>query len=456
MRTISIVGAGQAGTLLAVGLQNSGYDVRLYSDKSALEIRDETSPTGTAAIFADAVDVERRLGCDTYEDRFAPMNGIHLFFGPKVGQELVHFGAPLEEASGAAVDVRLKSYDRMQQLERLGGKISVEAVDVNRLDQIADDSDLTLVSTGKGGLASLFPRDPERSVYDAPQRNLAMILVRGIATDGSAYPNRLPGLTPVCFNLFGDAGEIFWVPFLHKSGEQVWCLVFEARPGGPFDRWADVTTLEEAFETASGLVREFTPWDWGTMREMEPLTQDRYSWLKGRVPPSVRAAVGRTPNGHPVMALGDTSVSYDPIAGQGAGSGVRQAGQYHDAIVARGEEAFDEKWIRKTFERFYDTHAEGTYRFTNTLLEPLDKTGVRVMTACFADQRLASQLVKAFNRPPTAVPWFAERAASDGWIREHTSRSPGAVVRSGTLRIIKGQLKQKISGSHFPRAENGL
>jgi 2-polyprenyl-6-methoxyphenol hydroxylase-like FAD-dependent oxidoreductase len=452
MRTISVVGAGQAGTLLAVGLRKAGYDVQLFSDKTAEQMRDDIAPTGAAAIFADSVDVERRLGCDTYEQQSVPMDGIHLFFSPKVGQELVHFGAPLEEAAGAAVDVRLKSYDRMRQLEELGGRLVIDSVDVDSLDEIAADSALTVVSTGRGGLSTLFPRHPGRSVYDKPQRQLLMILVRGIATDGTAFPNRLPGQTPVCFNLFGDAGEFFWVPFLHKSGEPVWCMLFEAKPGGPFDRWADVSTVEQAFETAAGLVREFTPWDWESMRHMEPMSDDRFSWLKGSIPPTVRQGAGKTPGGHAVLSLGDTSVSYDPIGGQGAGSGVQQAGHYFDAIVERGERPWDAEWMDETFERFYASHVAGTYRFNNTLLEPLDKTGVRVMTACFADQRLASQFLKTFNRPPTAFPWISDRAAADEWIRAHTGRAAASVVRSGTARIVLGQLKNKVLGRHFARS----
>ena len=34
------------------------------------------------------------------------------------------------------------------------------------------------------------------------------------------------------FNLHVDAGEAFWIPFLHKDGEPTWNLLFEAKPGG--------------------------------------------------------------------------------------------------------------------------------------------------------------------------------------------------------------------------------
>ena len=452
MRRISVIGAGQAGTLLSMALQANGFQVDLYTDKTAEEILHETSPTGTAALFHRSVATELRLGCPGYDDKGVPMDALHVCFSPKIGQELVHFGSALGDAAGGAVDVRRKSYDRMVRLAELGGNIVVTSVQPDDLDDIAAGSDLTVVSTGKYGLSSLFARDARRSVYDTPQRNLAMVLVRGIPTDGTAFPNRVEGSTGVCFNLFGDAGEIFWVPFLHKSGENVWCLVFEAKPGGPFDCWADVTTVEQAFATASRLARDYAPWDWPSMRNMEPMLDDPHSWLKGRVTPSVRSGLGTTPGGRPMMSLGDTSVAYDPVAGQGAGSGIRQAGHYFDALLARGDGPFGADWITRTFEGVYEEHIAGTYRFTNLLLEPLGKTPQRVLTACFADQRLATRFAQVFDAPPTAFPWLTERAAADRWIGEHTDRRPGAVVAAGTAKILAGQVRNTLRGSHFPRA----
>jgi cation diffusion facilitator CzcD-associated flavoprotein CzcO len=40
MKRIAIVGAGQSGLQLALGLLGAGYEVSLYSDRSAQEIHD--------------------------------------------------------------------------------------------------------------------------------------------------------------------------------------------------------------------------------------------------------------------------------------------------------------------------------------------------------------------------------------------------------------------------------
>lgn len=452
MHEVSIIGAGHSGTLLAVGLTKAGYKVRLYSDKDAEGIRDNTSPTGTAAIFADSLAVERRLGVKDYGFEANSIDGIHVFFSPKIGQELIDFGSPLgTETAGAAVDVRLRSYDRMVQLESLGAELHIGPVDIEGLDRIAARSDLTVVATGKGGLSGLFPRDPVRSVFTSPQRKLTMILVRGIPTDGSAFSNRIPGHTPVCFNLFGDAGEIFWVPFLHKSGERVWCLVFEARPGGPFDRWDEVKDLAGAFATAKSLVKKYAPWDWAAMQHMEPMGEDSFSWLKGAFPPSIRAGSGATPGGHAVMSLGDSTVSYDPICGQGAGSGVRQAGHIYDSVLARQGAQLNRGWMEETQEAFYRSHIDPTYRFTNTFLEPPAAT-VRILTAAFADQKVASQLLKSFNRPADAFPMLTDSTSGNDWIRQLTGKSGGSIVGRGKLKAIAAMARSTFTGQNFPRA----
>ena len=92
------------------------------------------------------------------------------------------------------------------------------------------------------------------------------------------------------------------------------------------------------------------------------LTWGRKMWalleeLTGAIAPAVRKAVGVLPSGRIVTPLGDTAISYDPIAAQGANSGVKQARHLVDAIVARDERPFDAQWMTSTFDAFWNEHA---------------------------------------------------------------------------------------------------
>ncbi|WP_430649372.1 styrene monooxygenase/indole monooxygenase family protein [Bradyrhizobium uaiense] len=73
-----------------------------------------------------------------------------------------------------AVDTRLRAGDRLGRFLARSGKFVVRPVTPEDLDAIAQDADLTLVATGKGGLSSLFPVDPDRTVYTEPQRHLLL------------------------------------------------------------------------------------------------------------------------------------------------------------------------------------------------------------------------------------------------------------------------------------------
>jgi hypothetical protein len=99
----------------------------------------------------------------------------------------------------------------------------VEKVDPERLDAIAAAHDLVLVATGRGPLAELFPRNAERSVYDRPQRKLAMMIVTGA-------PQAVPGVPflPIKFNFFAPCGEVFWVPYYHRDHGPAWCVLFDS------------------------------------------------------------------------------------------------------------------------------------------------------------------------------------------------------------------------------------
>ena len=449
MTKVAIIGAGQAGTLTAVGLMNAGYDVTVYSDRTADSILNDTAPTGTAFIFGDTVAVERKHGVETFEDVAVPADGIHLFFNPKVGQELVAIRGELDDATGYAVDVRLKSATRMAQLEVGGAQVVIEKVTPQRLDQIAAGNDVTIVATGKGDLAGMFDRDAARSVYSTPQRYLAMVIVKNIPTDGTAFPHRLPGFTPVCFNFYGDIGEFFWVPFYHKTFGKCWNLVIEAKTGSPLDTYRDVESGDQMLERVREIARTYAPWDWETMKNMELVDDDPHAWLKGTFPPTVRKPVAYTESGHAIWGLGDSSFAFDPIGGQGAGCGARQAGYYADAVIERGDGPFDEAFMGTTFEGFYDWHGGPSYGFNNVLLEPLDSTGKLVIISAFGNPAVAQRFFQGFNRPWDLYPMLTNKETAKGWVTAAAGSSWRSANITGTLKIAKGQLRQKTKGRHF-------
>lgn len=445
MRKVAIIGAGQAGLLSAHGLVKAGYDVTLYSDKTPDDFLNKARPTGTAARFDMSLDYERELGLNHWEEQAPHGDGVHLTFSPTPGNILVTLLGRFENYF-LAIDLRLQSARWIEDLIERGGKVEYGNVDIPQLEEIAAENDLTVVAAGRGEIHSLFPRVDARSDYNKPQRKLAMINTNGqkMGFDGT-------DMLPVKFNFFGDSGEAFWVPWYHKDKGQGWSMLFEAKEGGPLDRFDGVKSGEQAVEVGKEVIRDVIPWDYEWCKEMELL--DENSWLVGKFTPEVRECVGTLPNGGKVMSIGDTAMSLDPIGGQGANNGNKMARTVVDCIVERGEQALDEPWMRGTFERFWTRH-HYINMFNNLLLEPLTNPGKELLIAQYGsngkkdnisgNQKIANMFCNNFNDPALITEAFVDMKTARDLIQTATGKPWWRSALAGRLAIGKQQIRQKL------------
>ena len=447
MRSIAIIGSGVTGLVAAHGLLRAGCDVTLYSDRSADQWLNESRPTGTAARFDMARSYERELGLAHWDDVAPDGEGVVLTFCPTLHNPLVTLRGRLTRPF-QAVDLRLQSHRWMHDFEARGGRLVIESVSVESLDAIAAAHDLVIVAAGRADLCRLFARDDARSPYRERQRNLAMIITVG----GPERVADVPFL-PVKFDFLGTDGEIFFIPYHHKDHGRSWNILFEAKPGSRMDRFTNVKSGHEAVFLGKQVVKELFPWDEPFVRDME--LADPLGWLTGRVVPMVRRPAARLASGRVVMALGDTAISYDPIAAQGANSGVKQARHLVAGIVAHEERAFDEEWMTRTFDDFYEEHAGAANVFSNLLLEPITPPARELLIAQYgsdgragntsARQRVANAFVDNFNDPRTLTPSFADMQRSRETIASITGRS---WIRSGVrgrAGILGNQLRLRVS-----------
>jgi flavin-dependent dehydrogenase len=445
VRKIAIVGAGQAGLLAAHALRKHDYEVTLHSDKTPDDFLEKARPTGVAARFDMALEYERELGLEHWTDAAPPMEGVHLHFLPKKGNVLVTLLGRLKRA-GAAIDLRMQSATWMRELAERGGRVEIEQVSVERLEEIAKANDLVLVAAGRGDIMSLFPRDEARSTYSEPQRFLAMVCV----TDASMQMPYAPWFIPVKFNFFAEFGEAFWVPWYSKGKQPCWGMLFEAKSGGPFDRFRECRSAEEVLRISLELIREYMPWDYEPLRDSVPA--DENAWLIGQVTSEVRQVAGTLPSGRVVMAVGDTAQSLDPIGGQGANNGNKMVRMFVEDIVERGEQPFDAEWMRAAQDRFWERHRY-IEQFNNTLLEPLTPAGRDLLIAQYGSdakpgndspqQKIADLFFENFNDPKILTEAFHDRAKARAVIKEHFGSSLTPIVRGG-LGIARGQLRQRM------------
>ncbi len=188
-RRIAVVGAGPAGTALALGLVRHGYDVTLVSDRTAEEIRNG-SVMSSQITFESALESESALGIARLLPSSPPIEQM-TYETTRLDGSTAAFATRLSTPA-RSLDQRVRVPLLMEEIEHRGGKVVVRSATVEDLEDLARDHDLVVVSTGRGGLTSLFERDADRSPYDAPQRVASLTYLHGMgpAPEGSTPTGR--------------------------------------------------------------------------------------------------------------------------------------------------------------------------------------------------------------------------------------------------------------------------
>lgn len=457
MSKIAIIGSGTSGLLAGIGLLKQGHEVTVYSALSADDWLTKVPPTGTACRFAASLDVERELGVNHWEDS-TPIEGIHLTFCPKPGRQLIDLMGRFDRMA-LAIDVRIQSYRWTHDFEEGGGKVVVGNVDIPKLEEIAADADLTLVAAGKAEIGQLFAVDEARSVYDKPQRNLTMFVIKNLRLDRSS--EGMPHKYGIKFNFFGTEGEQFSIPYWHKDGYQCWNALFEARPGRAFDKFDDCNTGEEVVARVKELFKQYIPWDYDWIRDAE--LADPKGWLKGRFRPCFKKPVGTLPSGAKVMALGDTANSLDPIGGQGANNNYRQIRVLFRETEANTAGDFSPEWMNATFDKYYDEIGKATNDFNNLLLEEITPAAQRFLIAQYgsdakpgnrsAQQQLANAFCNNFDNPNLLTHQLLDPAASRAFVDKVSGGRSRSIDIRNKMRIAGGQLRQVLG---MPRSSHPL
>ncbi|RZL81384.1 MAG: FAD-binding oxidoreductase [Rhodococcus sp. (in: high G+C Gram-positive bacteria)] len=391
MRKITIVGAGQAGLQLAIGLVDAGYDVTVVSNRTPEQIR-EGKVMSSQCMFGGALARERAVGLDLWSDECPSVEGISFTVADN-GNQAFSWASRLD-LPAQSVDQRVKMPAWLKEFESRGGKLVLQDAGIGDLEKFATDSDLVILAAGKGEIAKMFERDDTRSVFDRPQRALALTYVNGMVPREEH--------SAVAFNMIPGVGEYFAFPALTTSGP---CeiMVMEGIPGGPMDCWADVTTTEEHLAKSKWVVETFVPWEAERCADIT-LTDDN-GILAGRFPPTVRKPIGVLPSGANILGLADVVVLNDPLTGQGSNNASKCAASYLASILEHGDRPFDAEFMTDTFERYWD-YAQYVASWTNALLSPPPEHVLKLLGAAATEPRIARRFANGFDDPRDFFHWF--------------------------------------------------
>ena len=405
MRKIMIVGAGQSGLQLALGLLKAGYEVTVVSNRTGDDIRDG-KVMSSQCMFHTALQIERDLQLNQWERECPTVDGIGLAVPhpEQKGAKVIDWAARLSSYA-QSVDQRVKIPGWMAAFAKSGGELVIKDAGVDDLEAYTRSHDLTIVSAGKGEIAKLFERDANKSLFDKPQRALALTYVKNMRP-------REP-FSAVCFNLIPTVGEYFVFPALTTTGP---CeiMVFEGVPGGPMDCWADVKSPEQHLAKSKWILDTFMPWEAQRCNDVE-LT-DANGILTGRFAPTVRKPVATLPSGRKVFGMGDVVVLNDPITGQGSNNAAKCADAVLKSVIEHGDRPLDHYWMQATYDRYWFGNCQWVTQWTNMLLMPPPPHVLKLLGSAGAMPPVASAIVNGFDDPRTFFPWFADPVEADRFL----------------------------------------
>jgi 2-polyprenyl-6-methoxyphenol hydroxylase-like FAD-dependent oxidoreductase len=406
MARIAIVGAGQGGLHLAIGLRQDGHDVTVLSNRTGQQIHDGFV-TSSQSMYGMALGLERELGIDFWEhEEEVKYGAASMHVGDSAGNTMLYWEGRMDEP-GQSIDQRIKMPRWMEHFEKIGGKLDYRDADIAILEELTAANDLVIVASGKGEIGQLFERNPDRSPYTQPQRVLALTYVKPM------LPRE--GAQAISINVNPGIGEFVTFPGLTRSGK---CDIFtiECVPGGPMDCWQDVKSAEDHRAMSEHLLRTYFPREAERIDGRLELTDDQ-AVLRGRVTPTVKQPVASLPSGRKVLGLGDVLVLNDPITGQGSNNASKGAQVYLEAIRANPQGPFDTEWMTGVFERFWD-YARYAVQYTNMTLGQPPAHMMKILMAASQHPAVAHAMANSFNDPQSIAPWYFEPGAADQFLEQ--------------------------------------
>jgi 2-polyprenyl-6-methoxyphenol hydroxylase-like FAD-dependent oxidoreductase len=398
--SIGIIGAGISGLQLALRLQQLGIPATVHSAQDANGLK-SGSPKNFPARFGATQDREKALGVFDWPDEARVLAWSVAVSAPE--------GPPLEfEATltppSSVVDFRLYLPHLFEAFTSRGGEVVIGAPD---LDAVARKHDLVVVANGDRSMRDLFPRVPELSPFDRPQRIITTAVYRGIAEKS---PNQLD------LRLIPGVGEIFQIPFLSPKGRAN-VLAFEAVPGGPLESVSHLDADADPgkfYREVLALLEQFMPELRERVDAAEFATIGPREVLQGGVTPTVRKGWATLPNGRCALAIGDAWITNDPLTAQGANLGSYSAFALADLISAQSG-PFDESFCRKASGSLWE-HAKPVVEWSTAFLAPPPPHVVGLFQAAARDRRVADAFVSNFNDPVAMWQTLSSPAGVEGFL----------------------------------------
>ena len=402
-KSIGIIGAGTAGLHLGLYLRQHGVDATIITDKTPDQVRDARLPNSVAHHHVTLAR-ETALGvCHWKPEEVGYGMHRHYFGLPEPLAFPGHFTAP-----SRAVDYRIYQPTLMEDFTAQGGRIEYRRIERDDIPALADRFDLIAVGAGRGAFTDLFPRIPEHSPFDKPQRVLCVGLYTGIRPDEPVS---------VTFSVSPGHGELIHIPMLSFTG-MVGVLLLENIPGGDIAEMASLRYDDNPrlfLDTLLAKLERHHPTIYDRIDTARFDLQGPLDLLQGGLVPGVRQSSADLGNGKIAIAVGDAHSAVDPVIGQGANIASHSAWCLAEEIVE--SDTFDQAFVKRVDDRRME-RVLGAQRWTNTMLAPPSPGLGMLIGAMSRNQALCDEFTENFNYPERQWARLATLEATQAWIAE--------------------------------------
>ncbi|GAB3650805.1 alanine-phosphoribitol ligase [Zhihengliuella somnathii] len=385
MKNIAIIGAGVAGLHLGLQLRQHDIPVTIYTNRTPEQVRDGRVMNSVAHMHV-TLALESDLDVNHWKDDRYHYSFHYHYNG--WGEQRTYSGRFADPAR--VIDYRIYLPHLMKDFTDRGGVIEYRDLTAADIHALTDEHDLVVVSTGKGEIGAMFPKRPDKSPYDRPQRKLAVGFWKGVTR---REPNGVE------ISVVPGVGELLAIPMWSFSGP-VTALLFESVPGG-----AQEILTDQRFETDPEAYRQLTldmlaqhhPTVFERVDTNEFAIQGEKDILQGGVTPVLREDYARLPNGRFLLALGDVHMTVDPIQAQGANAAAYSARVIGDAIVE--DDTFDQRFMDKVAVRRAE-RLEAANDWINLMIQnPPPQQIPALFTAMAENPTLTDEFTENFNHP---------------------------------------------------------
>jgi hypothetical protein len=415
MTTIGIVGAGVAGLHLGLFLQKYGVTATIYTEKTA-EQQLAGKLSNIVVRSAPTRARERFLGVNHWDDANLDLVRSNFYVG---GARPFAFAGDLAPPA-IAVDIRLYYARLLQDFAMRGGRVVIGALQAGDVQRLAAEHDLMVVASGRGSLATMFPRLAAHSPYRTPERLGVGGLYRGVSHSQSLEIDVV---------IIPGHGEFLIVP-LYSFEPHLTALYIQIVRGGAFEVLRRMRYVDDprGFDAAVlGLLRDYAPTTYARIDPSAFELARPLDLVHAAITPTVRRGYVQLPNGRFAVALGDAHVLLDPITAQGANTASHAAWVLGEAI--RNSDAFDEAFCRRVEQRIW-SYARPVAEACNARLRPPAAHVAELMVAAAHHKAIADAYANGFNQPDAFWEILSSPERTAAFLKQHAWWGIGATARA--------------------------